>query len=605
VTPAAEEFVMEDQFTYQDFDLLIEPNPQGDYRARALRSPAGESAAVQFTLPFSALELENFALRFGRPRRATPTRGPGRPETKPLKDFGAKLYNAVFQSELRETLLRSISLTSTQGAGLRLRLRLTDAPELADLPWEFLYDDRRSRFLAQSRRTPLVRYLDLPDPPYPLTVDGPLRLLVMVSSPTAYPKLDVEQEWCLLNEALTEQLAEGQVIVERLKANMGMLRQRLRREAFHIIHFIGHGYFRSDWRTGVLVMEDADGRPHEVTGEEFGGLLNEYDPTRLAVLNACEGARNDASDPFAGVAQSLIQQGLPAVVAMQYEITDDAAVILARELYGAIADGLQLEAALAEARGAIRDEGNPTEWGTPVLYSRAPDGRLFDLGRQSQTLKVERQVSEESGGKLRRRAAAAEKSAPAEGSEEKSEVKERLRAEAAAKFALAEGSEDRGDTATAAQLREQAGALLEAAEPIASEYRNARESMPQGRERTRAMESIMDRARDLAAQGAFQSSEVISWLRDGSDEQRIIALAMMQAQPALQEFDAVLAAIRDPRSAFEQYHAMLLAKQMLDDLNVEQQQSLAEVLKDERSLRFPYDRGRRRLSQAILGNLKA
>ena len=110
----------------------------------------------------------------------------------------------------------------------------------------------------------------------------------------------------------------------------------------------------------------------------------------------------------------------------------------------------------------------------------------------------------------------------------------------------------------------------------------------------------MDRARELAAQGAFQPSEVINWLRDGSDEQRITALAMMQAQPALWEFDAVLAAIRDPRSAFEQYHAMLLAKQMLDDLSVEQRQGLAEVLKDERSMRFPFDRGHRRLSQAIL-----
>ena len=97
---------MEDQFTYQDFDLLIEPDPPGGYRARALRSPAGESAAVQFTLPFSPMELENFALRVGLSRRAT--RGPGRPETAPLKDFGAKLYNAVFQNELRDILQRVI-----------------------------------------------------------------------------------------------------------------------------------------------------------------------------------------------------------------------------------------------------------------------------------------------------------------------------------------------------------------------------------------------------------------------------------------------------------------------------------------------------------------
>jgi hypothetical protein len=357
-----------------------------------LRSPAGESGQVQFTLPFSPVELENFVLKVGLARSRT--RGPGRPESAPLKDFGGKLYGAVFQDELRDTLLRSLSLTSGPGAGLRLRLRLADAPELAELPWEFLYDPRLNRFLAQSRRTPLVRYLDLPNPPHPLAVDGPLRLLVMISSPAGYPPLDVEQEWRLLTEALAEQQEQGQVIVERLAANMGTLRRRLRREEFHVFHFVGHGAYRPDWDDGVLVMEDRDGQPREVTGEELGGLLNEYDPTRLAVLNACEGARSSAHDPFAGVAQSLIQQGLPAVVAMQFAITDDSAIIFAQELYGAIADGYPLEAAVAEARGAIRDEGNPTEWGTPVLYSRAPDGHLFQVTAPGQGPKADRNARE-------------------------------------------------------------------------------------------------------------------------------------------------------------------------------------------------------------------
>src|SRR5262249_39355584 len=119
------------------------------------------------------------------------------------------------------------------------------------------------------------------------------------------------------------------------------------------------------------------------------------DATRLAVLNACEGARSGTSDPFAGTAQSLIQQGLPAVVAMQFEITDDAAIIFARELYAAIADGYPLEAALAEARGAIRDAGNLTEWGTPVLYSRAPAGPLFSLTGQARISDPARPVKEE------------------------------------------------------------------------------------------------------------------------------------------------------------------------------------------------------------------
>ena len=381
---------MKGQFSYQDFDLLIEPAARGRYRARVLRSPAGESAPVPFKVPFSPVELENFVLKVGLARRGTR----GRPESAPLKDFGGKLYTAVFQDELRDRLLSSLSLTRAPGAGLRLRLRLVDAPELAELPWEFLYDPRLDRFLAQSRRTPLVRYLDLPDAPHPLAVDGPLRLLVMISSPTGYPALDVDQEWRLLSQALAEQQEEGRVIVERVAANMGTLRRRLRREEFHMFHFVGHGLYRPDWGDGVLVMEDRNGLPHEVTGDELGRLLNEYNQTRLAVLNACEGARSSAHDPFAGVAQRLIQQGLPAVVAMQFAITDDAAIIFAEELYAAVADGYPLEAALAEARGAISDEA-PTEWGTPVLYSRAPDGRLFDLAGPARVSEAKRRTREE------------------------------------------------------------------------------------------------------------------------------------------------------------------------------------------------------------------
>ena len=97
------------------------------------------------------------------------------------------------------------------------------------------------------------------------------------------------------------------------------------------------------------------------------------------MLNACEGARTDVADPFGGVAQTLVQQGLAAVIAMQFEFTDTAAIMLAHEFYGALADGYPIDAALAEGRKAIFNAGNDTEWATPVLHLRSPDGQLFDL----------------------------------------------------------------------------------------------------------------------------------------------------------------------------------------------------------------------------------
>ncbi len=383
---------MDSQFGYEDFDLLIDRHGPDGYRARVLRSPAGESEAVEFVLPFSPLEVKYFLLQIGQSRSGK--RGGGRPESEPLKEFGGKLYGAVFHDDLRQILQRSLSSTYEQNVGLRLRLRLSDTPELAELPWEFLYDTSHKRFLARSRFSPLVRYLDLPDPPHSLSVDGPLRVMVMISNPSDYDELDAEREWNLLNSALAQQRADGRVVIERLAARMSALRGRLRQEEFHVFHFVGHGFYHSDWGSGVLVMEGADGRSHEIPGDELGVLLSDYGQTRLVVLNACEGARSDGNDLFGGTAQSLIQQGLPAVVAMQFQISDAAAIVFAREFYGAIADGCRLEAAVAEARGAISDEGHVTEWGTPVLYSRALDGRLFDVTRPAQ-VEAERPARED------------------------------------------------------------------------------------------------------------------------------------------------------------------------------------------------------------------
>ena len=108
-------------------------------------------------------------------------------------------------------------------------------------------------------------------------------------------------------------------------------------------------------------------------------LLHDHESLRVAILNACEGARTSRTDPFAGSAQSLVQQGIPAVIAMQFEIANDVAGRFAHEFYGALADGYPIDASLTEARKSIFAAGREVEWGTPVLYLRAPDGRIFDI----------------------------------------------------------------------------------------------------------------------------------------------------------------------------------------------------------------------------------
>jgi hypothetical protein len=68
---------------------------------------------------------------------------------------------------------------------------------------------------------------------------------------------------------------------------------------------------------------------------------------------------------------------------MQFAVSDRTAIALSHEFYQSISAGLPLESATSEARKAIYSEGdssqNEFEWGTPVLFSRSPDGVILAL----------------------------------------------------------------------------------------------------------------------------------------------------------------------------------------------------------------------------------
>ena len=269
------------EIDYLNFDLQIERVGEG-YRARVLDSPAGQ-ASNDFALPFSDLELENFVLRMSRTRRGV--RRLGSPELEAARAFGGQLFEAVFAGEVRGCLRSSLDAASGEQRGLRLRVRLAEAPELVDLPWEYLYSAALNRFFSLSNTTPVIRYLDLPERIPPLAVQPPLRLLAMIAGPRDYPPLDVEQEWRKLHSALQELEEAGLVILERLQpATLSALQRRLRQGACHILHFVGHGAFDEAAQDGVLLLEDEQGRGRAVSAQDLGVLLHDHPSLRLVML---------------------------------------------------------------------------------------------------------------------------------------------------------------------------------------------------------------------------------------------------------------------------------------------------------------------------------
>lgn len=351
-----------------------------ELRIEVLGSPAGE-ASTTATFPYDQLTLDNRLkdLQLALISRSITRRRVVPEQEQAVMRFGHELFDAIFTGEVRSLLDRSREHATREGVGLRIQLRFESA-DMAALPWEFLYDSRCEEYLALSRSTPIVRYVEVPQPQRPLAVTRPLRVLAMVASPSDLATLDVAQERARIDTALGG--LDGRVDLQWLEGQTWRhLQDALRDGTWHAFHFVGHGGFDAERGEGMIALADERGETHRLGATDLGILLGDHPSLRLAVLNSCDGARADRLDIFSSTAAVLVRRGTPAVVAMQYEISDAAAVELSRSFYSALAQGLPVDGAITEARKAVAMALPGTvEWGTPVLHLRAPDGRIFDLG---------------------------------------------------------------------------------------------------------------------------------------------------------------------------------------------------------------------------------
>ena len=150
---------------YLDFDLEIGIGSGREYPVAVVRSPGGEGSATMH-FPFDELALESrlkdvqiALLRSGSQRRQMLST-----EEQAVLDFGRALFEALFVGDVRGRYEVSQLAASNQDKGLRVKLRIRP-PELATLPWEFLYDVKEREYVCLSSNTPLVRYIELPRPP--------------------------------------------------------------------------------------------------------------------------------------------------------------------------------------------------------------------------------------------------------------------------------------------------------------------------------------------------------------------------------------------------------------------------------------------------------
>ncbi|MFZ4664485.1 MAG: SUMF1/EgtB/PvdO family nonheme iron enzyme [Caldilineaceae bacterium] len=372
--------------SYLDFYIEVTGQEAPIYQI-AVRSRAGE-ARTATTFPYTNAELETELQRLENAilYAHTATRGRLPPQEAAVRDFGARFFEFLLPpGETRSLYYECRRLAEFEGKGVRLNL-LIQPPQLAALPWEFLHDPRRRDYIALDPQTPLVRYPEIAQRATPLPVTPPLRILGLVANPTDLGRLDVVAEQRQVTTALQPLLDRGLVELTWLPGQGWRELQQWMRPGYgpwHIFHFIGHGSFDPQREEGRIFLADERGQAQAVSATQLSRLLAFQRGTlRLAILNACEGARGGKFDALSSTAATLVADGLPAVLAMQYAITDSAALEFARTFYSALSDNLPVDAAVAEARNAINlHNGASLEWGTPVLYLRTQDGQLFDLAK--------------------------------------------------------------------------------------------------------------------------------------------------------------------------------------------------------------------------------
>jgi len=381
---------------YTDFTIRARDWQEGGFKVEVTQSPMD-----RMRQPESA----SYPAALARPLRSLERK---RARADQLQALGQRLADMLLPAAVRQMLTASLAAIGPE-QGLRLRLVLDDL-RVANLPWEYLYlpgvqrGDGQDGFLALDPRLSLVRHEAIPMLTGSVAARWPLKLVVGFSAPKDTPQLDLKAERTVIEEALAgvhgvEVVWVDHLTVPRLEAAC---------QGAHLFHFAGHGGFiwedNKQQGAGVLYLEEPDGQPLPFPVDHLALTLRAAG-VRVVVLGGCDTGRRDGVNAWSGVAPALMRVGIPATVAMQYALYDDAAVAFARRFYQALAAGLTLDEAMLAGRLAILNLRQPGEldWGVPVLYMRSADGMVFpemaadpalEALRQEQRVTVRQRASE-------------------------------------------------------------------------------------------------------------------------------------------------------------------------------------------------------------------
>lgn len=291
--------------------------------------------------------------------------------------YGQHLTNMLFADQsLNITYQKAKIKANNNKKKLRFRLHIdTSATLLHNLRWELLLDPETNTALSIDENVIFSRFLTSP---YWGTVElrrkGNLHALVAISSPTnSIPKIDVVEELHHVKDGL-----EG-IAIQILPSNsrfttLENLLDILRSEPkIDILYLVCHGMMRKG--QPYLLLENDQGFENWVEGKDFASRMQLIqNRPRLVVFISCQSAGCGSGDALASMGPLIVDIGVPAVIAMQYDFSFETAARFLPTFFRELQRDGQIDRAMAAARGGVQDRFDA--W-VPVLFMRLKSGRLW------------------------------------------------------------------------------------------------------------------------------------------------------------------------------------------------------------------------------------
>jgi hypothetical protein len=279
-----------------------------------------------------------------------------------FRDLGEKL-NREF---IKDAALECYASGITSNDDLTVIIRASGKE--ADLPWELL--NYRGEFLAlKSNVVRTSRALDLVKERR-INIEN---VLIVTNDAGSTRLKEVSPLEKVNKEAETlERVLKGTVGVTVLKNEQATKKNvlaALRSGKYQALHFSGHSFFNRDnpLYSNLLLYDD-----DRLTAYDLKSQMGENIGLQLVFLNSCHSgsASSMGGHDLHGLADALVARGIPYVIGMQWDVTDNGSADFSKAFYSAISRGVRPEEAVRQARNFVAEEYNFRDpiWAAPILY---------------------------------------------------------------------------------------------------------------------------------------------------------------------------------------------------------------------------------------------